>query len=224
MEATGRYYEPLADFALNEHWLVYVLNPCKFKHYAQSQSRRHKTDKADAQLMARYLSKHYDELRIYQPPSKNGKQLKDLSRRRNQLVVMRKQESNRLGHLEEDNLLCESHTRLGELFTEEIQHIEKQIKELIEADEKLKQDAKNLQSIPNVGKVLTVVMLSELGDITRFKKAKDVTAWLGLAPMMFQSGTSVRKDARIARGNGYLRRVLYMAAMGINQQGMEALD
>ena len=45
MEATGRYFERIADFALEHQWPCFVLNPLRFKYYAQSQSiRGHKTD------------------------------------------------------------------------------------------------------------------------------------------------------------------------------------
>lgn len=214
MEATGRYHLALANWAYAQGACVHVINPCHLKHYARSQPRRTKTDRADAALIALYLTKHTDELRAYQPPREAVLHLRELARRRDQLLVMLKQETNRDGELDEEHVAHQSHERLTTFLRHEIKEIDTQLAQLIAQDEALKRDEKLLRSIPQVGKVLAVTMLAELGEVEEYARAKDVTAWLGLAPLQHQSGTSVHRASRIGKGNTSLRKVLYMAALG----------
>jgi transposase len=70
-----------------------------------------------------------------------------------------------------------------------------------------------LKTIPGVGPVTIEVVLSELGDITRFRNAKTVCAYAGLAPVVRQSGGKKAKDLGISKaGSGLLRWVLVEAS------------
>ena len=53
MEATGNYYEEVADY-FAEYYSVYVVNPLKISKYAESRFKRTKTDKQDSKLIAEY--------------------------------------------------------------------------------------------------------------------------------------------------------------------------
>ena len=70
-----------------------------------------------------------------------------------------------------------------------------------------------LKTVPGVGAVTIEVVLSELGDITRFRNAKTVCAYAGLAPIVRQSGGKKAKDLAISKeGSGLLRWVLVEAS------------
>jgi transposase len=70
-----------------------------------------------------------------------------------------------------------------------------------------------LQSIPGIGPETAALLIAELGDITRFKDAQAVVAYIGLDPRVKQSGTSLRRNTRLTkRGSPYMRQALYMAA------------
>ena len=57
------------------------------------------------------------------------------------------------------------------------------------------------------------VVLSELGDISRFRNAKTVCAYAGLVPVVRQSGEKKSKDLKITKqGSGLLRWALVEAA------------
>jgi hypothetical protein len=61
--------------------------------------------------------------------------------------------------------------------------------------------------------VTAEVILSELGDISRFRNAKAVSAYAGLAPAVRQSGGKKSKDLKITKeGSGLLRWALVEAA------------
>ena len=70
-----------------------------------------------------------------------------------------------------------------------------------------------LLTAPGVGPVTAEVVLSELGDISRFRNAKTVCAYAGLVPVVRQSGERKSKDMKITKeGSGLLRWALVEAA------------
>lgn len=54
MEATGTYYEGVAEHLHQAGYRVSVVNPAWIKDYGKSQGRRNKTDRLDAGLIADY--------------------------------------------------------------------------------------------------------------------------------------------------------------------------
>lgn len=70
-----------------------------------------------------------------------------------------------------------------------------------------------LLSIPGVGNVTASVILSEIGNVDRFHSKKQLIAYAGLDPSVFQSGKYTAKNNKISkRGSPYLRKALYQAA------------
>ena len=65
MEATGIYHQQLADMAHQLKYGVYIIPPQDMRHYAQSVGRRAKTDRIDAQVIARFLANEIAHLRPY---------------------------------------------------------------------------------------------------------------------------------------------------------------
>jgi len=79
-----------------------------------------------------------------------------------------------------------------------------------------------LYSIPGVGEITATTILAEIGDIERFPSSKQLVAFAGLDPSVFESGKFKASKNRISkRGSSYLRKALYQAAVsGIsNRQG-----
>lgn len=214
VESTGRCHLALVHFAQACDLSVFVLNPAKLKHYAQSQPRRAKTDREDAKLIAMYLSKHHEQLHRFEPARQEVMALRELVRRRDQLIKMLKQEGNRLSALDENHILYSSHQNLIELLNAEKNDVDARIDALLEQDVELQTSFELLKSVPQVGRVLAMTILAEMSDGKTFEKAKEVTAWLGLAPMAHQSGTSVNYRARTSYGNSRMRKALFMSAMG----------
>lgn len=78
---------------------------------------------------------------------------------------------------------------------------------------KLSPDFQLLLSIPGVGEVTAATILGEIGDISNFDTAKQLVAYAGLDPSVYQSGSFRAKNTKISkRGTPYLRKALYQAA------------
>jgi transposase len=90
----------------------------------------------------------------------------------------------------------------------------KKIKAFVaKASQREAEDRAILKSAPGVGFVTAEAVLSELGDVSRFRNSKAVSAYAGLAPAVRQSGGKRSKDMRITKeGSGLLRWALVESA------------
>ena len=97
---------------------------------------------------------------------------------------------------------------------EQIKFIEQHIVELEEQISiLLKKLDTPIETIPGVGPVLGAIILSEIGDITRFKDASKLVAFAGIDPTVKQSGEFMgTKNKMSKRGSPYLRRAIWLAA------------
>lgn len=70
--------------------------------------------------------------------------------------------------------------------------------------------AQFLARLPGIGYYTATILSKEIGPITRFKTAKHLVGYAGLAPRVYQSGEHTRMG-RIRQGNKYIRWVLLEA-------------
>ncbi len=68
------------------------------------------------------------------------------------------------------------------------------------------------QALRGVSLIVAATMVTEVGDLSRFKNPKELMAYLGLVPSEHSSGASVRRGPITKTGNGHARRVLVEAA------------
>lgn len=94
MEATGTYGESLALFLHQAGHTISVVNPAAIKAFAQSRLSRTKTDRVDAELLARFCLAQAPP--AWTPLSPEVRELQALVRRLESLVEMRVMEENRL--------------------------------------------------------------------------------------------------------------------------------
>lgn len=75
--------------------------------------------------------------------------------------------------------------------------------------------ARRLQAMPGIGPITAGVLTATLPDVSVFRSARDLSAWLGLTPKPHSSGGKDRLGAISKMGNRYIRRLLYLGAMGV---------
>jgi len=95
MEATGIYWEAIAEYLADAGFTVSVVNPAQIKAFGHSRLQRTKTDKVDAGLIADFCAAQAPS--PWQPPGPALRELRSLVARRQALDTMRTQEKNRLG-------------------------------------------------------------------------------------------------------------------------------
>ena len=210
MEATGTYHEALATYLFDAGHTVSVINPQRIKSFGASQGIRTKNDQIDARLIARFCKVMQPQ--PWQPEPLEIRELRALGRRRDALIEMRIQESNRIGL----NIpsVEESIKSMLSSIDHEIEEIERKIAEHIDQHPDLKKQCELLRSIPGIGEICAEAMLSETGGFTRFKRVGEVVAFLGLSPQERISGSSVHGKAHISKkGNRRLRSLMYMPSI-----------
>lgn len=74
------------------------------------------------------------------------------------------------------------------------------------------EEYKIIQSIPGIGEKIAATIISEIGEIERFDNPRQLVAFAGLDPEVFESGKFKATLVRITkRGSSRLRHALYMA-------------
>jgi transposase len=71
---------------------------------------------------------------------------------------------------------------------------------------------KVLRTLPGVGEFTALVMVAEIGDITRFPNARKLASWAGLTPAVRGSDLKVRHGHISKQGSVWLRWVMNQAA------------
>lgn len=212
MEATGSYWEALALHLHEQRHRVSVVNPSRIKAYAQSELLRTKTDAVDAGLIARFAAAQQPD--DWQPPAPEVRLLQDLSRHLDALKQDRAEHLTRLQTPGLSAVVTESTQKLIHEFDKRIAAIETAIDEHIDCHPDLRRKRDLLMTIKGVGKTTAAVILSEAPNLENFKNARAVAAFAGLSPQVFQSGSSVRRKARLCKtGNSRLRKALYFPAL-----------
>lgn len=85
----------------------------------------------------------------------------------------------------------------------------------LKADAEADETARRLQTVPGVGPITASVLAATLSDVSSFRSARDLPAWLGLTPKPHSSGGKERLGSISKMGNRYIRRLLYLGAMGV---------
>jgi transposase len=211
LEATGVYGEALAAYLHEAGHEVSVINPAQIKAYARSRLSRVKTDKADATLIAQFCAERRPPR--WSPLPQEVRELQALARRLDSLVEMRQMEANRL-EVAATAAVRESLAGHLAYLDEEAAKTEELIRSHIDAHPELRGQRDLLLSIPGIGETTAAKLLAEIMDVKLYASARQLAAFAGLAPRLHESGSSVRKRARLSKtGAPRLRKALYFPAI-----------
>src|SRR4249920_2559381 len=89
VESTGTYHELFAEVAHQLGFLVFLLNPKDTRHYAKAVGLRGKTDRVDAELIARMIAHEHTKLHAWTPPTPQQREINRLIKRRATLISLR---------------------------------------------------------------------------------------------------------------------------------------
>jgi transposase len=235
VEATASYLwfvellEPLAE-------KIVLANPKKLRVIAESTK---KTDRLDAQVLAEFLAR--DMIPESYMPTPRQRQHRALVRHRQYIrgrmtsvrckirrilsdynVDRKDLFSGQCGkaYLEQVPLSDADRFVIKQLWSEYEDHqarllaVAKKIKAFAAKAPKREAEARQIiKTAPGVGVVTAEVVLSELGEVSRFRNAKAICAYAGLVPVVRQSGGKRSKDLQITKeGSGLLRWALVESA------------
>jgi transposase len=205
----------------------------------QTPGKTAKTDQIDCKKLAEYLAKKM--LKPIVVPSEDQEAERTKVRRRNLLSQEIAKSKERIksfllvnGLPEPSGLRCwskygieelkkmsmhkdlqftlDSHLRQLKFLEEEKAVLEKDLKEEVLPEKDV------LQSVPGVGPITSSIFRTEIFDPRRFETAEQVTSYIGLAPIISQSGSSNGFSRLIPCGQGKLRSILIEAAWRLMAQ------
>ena len=96
-------------------------------------------------------------------------------------------------------------------FQQKEKEATKHIKELARTDY-YREDVRLLTTIPGAGIIAAMILLTEIGSISRFRKLEHLNSYCGLTPNTHSSGDSDRVTGMSKMGNGILKTILVECA------------
>lgn len=214
MEPTGVYHEGAALALADAGLIVSLVNPAQLRAFAKGLGVRTKTDKEDSMVLARFGATQKPV--PWQPPSASARRLKALLARRDAVSDDLQRECNRKEATDFGNAPEEVRNSIAQsisFINAELKRLEQMIADHIDNDPDLRNKRDLLESIPGVGKRVSGHMTALFAGRT-FDRAEQLAAYLGLVPVQWESGSSVRGRPRMSKaGPAYLRKVLYMPAI-----------
>lgn len=217
MEATGIYHERLAWFLHKADCHVSVVLPNKAKAYMKCLGIKSKTDKIDANGLARMAAEQ--NLAPWVAPKKVTMELRDISRYRESLQESRTRFNNQLqahrcaefvSEIEERGLL-----ELIALLDKQIKETEKMIIEKLKSDPDIKEGIDRLVAIKGVSIITAATIIAETNCFEEFNNQRQLTSYAGYDVVENQSGKHVGKTKISKKGNAHIRRILHMAALNV---------
>ncbi len=214
MEATGTFAEEVGSWLLDldPALRIAIVNPYQTSSFVKSLGFRNKTDDLDAKALARY-GKERNPI-AWEPPTPEMAILKDLVRIRGNLVEERTAMTLRLkDHKRASPTAAKALERIIRALQLQIKALDAEIVAHLKAHKVLGHQVKLCQTIVGIGIVTATTVLVELGDLRRFRRSRQLTAFAGVSPRKKQSGTSVNGKTRMCKqGSPRVRAELFMAA------------
>lgn len=225
MEHTGLYTRLLVHYLVSRDVQVWLESSLQIK---RSQGLvRGKSDRIDAQRIARYAHVYQNKAEIMQISVLTLEKLKDLQANRRRLL--KSLQSLRTSAEELKQFDASNAKVIDKVNREAIRGLEKsldkvdeQILSYISEDESLKQKYDLMISIKGVGKVLAAMLLVYTHGFNRLADSRKLACYSGVAPFVYESGTSIRGKTGVSKfANGELKRTLHMAAISSVQHNPE---
>jgi len=226
IEATGNwyYFYELLESRCSE---IYLAHPLKTRAIAEA---RIKTDKIDSTILAHLL--RADLLPTSYIPPKEIRDIREILRYRASLVSLRTSIKNKVHAILSKNGIeigysdifgkkaikylkslelraCYKEGINGYIrLVETLNTLIDEITEIIENISKDNLQAKLLDTIPGIGYYSALLIVSEIGDISRFPSARKLCSYAGLVPSVHSSGGKTRYGSITKQGSRWLRWIL----------------
>lgn len=173
-----------------------------------AEGKRAKTDKLDAELIARFALLMSDAARPL--PNAESLEIRALSTRRRQIVEMIAMEKVRLKQAL-DEAVAQSHRAIIGLLGAERARVERELTARVHAQPGGAQRETVLRTMPGVGPAIAITLLADLPELGSLDR-KAVASLAGLAPHANQSGTREGR-AHIQGGRPCVRAAMFLAAL-----------
>jgi transposase len=216
LEATGVYHQKFAHYVIKKNYDISIVLPNKISNYMRTLETKTITDRTCSEAIARFGLER--QLESWKKPDETYRMLQQLTRERDQIVDERITAKNRL-HAETSEAFPNkgSVKRLNALikfFNKQELDIKKEIANLLKLNKNVKEEVERICTIPGIGVLTAVIILSETNGFELIKNKKQLTSYAGMDVMEKLSGTSVKGKPRLSKkGNRHIRKALHLPSL-----------
>jgi transposase len=190
---------------------VALVNPTRVRRFAQACGQLAKTDRLDAQVLARFGKQIQPDIWVLK--SEVEEELSQLITRRRQLVGMLTAEKNRLHTVRE--YAQESLKKHILWMEDELAEIEGEMNAILSTEPEYQHKIANLASVPGVGELTALTLVAQMPELGLVNR-QQIAALAGVAPLNRDSGR-YRGKRRTFGGRSAVRATLYMAALSASR-------
>ena len=225
MEHTGIYTRLLVHYLLGRDVKVWLESSLHIKRSLGL--TRGKSDKIDAQRIARYAHLHQGNAKVLQISVLTLEKLKDLQSNRRRLMKALQGLRTSVSELKQfdpatGKLVEKTNREAIRGLEKSLDKADEQILILINDDQELKNKYDLMMTVKGVGKVLAAMLLVYTHGFTRLTDTRKLACYSGVAPFVYESGTSIRGRTGVSKfANNELKKVLHMAAVSSVQHNSE---
>jgi transposase len=207
VEATGGFEMTVAAAVAGAALPLAVVNPAQVRHYAQALGRHAKTDRIDAEVIARFAAATRPEPRAL--PDEATQALAELVTRRRQIITMMVAERQRATRL--PKRLKRSCERVVRVLEKELAALDLDIDTTVRGSPAWRAKEDLLASVTGVGDITARTLIADLPELGTLDR-RQIAALVGVAPFTRQSG-QWRGKSFIAGGRSNVRAALFLATM-----------
>jgi transposase len=214
MESTGIYHQALATYLFEQGIQVCVENPLVIRRFIQMKLQKSKTDETDARMI-----QQFGEEQPIIPWSPFPQCIQKCRYLLSAIELFARQGAALKSKVKEYEAIYDDHKRIPKQAVErQLYSLEQEIYDLRnEVETIIRKEYTslycNLQTIPGIGSKTAVLLIVLTAGFNRFPHAKHLISYIGFAPIMRSSGTSVRGRTRVSKtGNKHLRNQLFMCS------------
>jgi transposase len=208
VESTGGYENTLVAELHAAGLPVVVVNPRQVRDFARATGRLAKTDRIDAEILARFARDIRPTIR--QPVDPNLRQVKQLVARRRQLVALRTAEQNRTEHAKQ-TVIRRSIKRMVKAVEAQILIVEQAIATCIRNSPIYQRRANIITSVTGFAERSASAIMADMPELGALNR-RQAGALVGVAPLNRDSGT-LRGKRTIGGGRASLRKAFYMPTL-----------
>jgi len=208
IEATNRYHELFIERAFALGHRIFVIDAFKLSRYRDAVGHRAKTDRHDAELLARYLRQEQEHLQCWQPRDPRQARLWRLLKRRATLVQTKVRLQQSLADI----------GALDDAAKELIRHCQQLVRRIdreLQAQARQlgwQQDLQRSGGVPGLGPTTSLALVATFHR-HNFRSADAFVAFIGLDVRVRDSGKFRGRRKLTKKGDPEIRRLLYNAAM-----------
>ena len=207
VEATGGFEMTVAAAIAGAGLPLAIVNPAQVRHYAQALGRRAKTDRIDAEVIARFAEAVRPEPRPL--PDEATQALADLVTRRRQIIAMMVAERQRATRL--PKRLKRSCERVVRVLEKELAALDQDIDTTVRGTPAWRVKEDLLASVIGIGTITARALIADLPELGTLNR-RQIAALVGVAPFTRESG-QWRGKSFIAGGRPTIRAALFVATM-----------